>query len=44
VNKKHHSRAFTGKTSAARKSRGMRGKGKGFEKARPSRRANDRKN
>ena len=44
VNKKHHSRAFTGKTSAAKKSRGMRGKGKGFEKARPSRRANDRKN
>ena len=36
VGKKHHSRAFTGKTSAAKKSRGMRGKGKGFEKARPS--------
>ena len=29
-------RVFRGKTSAGRKSRGMRGKGKGFEKARPS--------
>ena len=42
-NPSSRSRAFTGKTSAARKSRGMRGKGKGYEKARPSRRANDRK-
>ncbi|MFT4326000.1 MAG: 50S ribosomal protein L15e [Candidatus Woesearchaeota archaeon] len=35
-------RAFRGLTSAARKSRGLRGKGKGFEKARPGRRANKR--
>ena len=41
--RKHWSRVSRGKTSAARKSRGMRGKGKGFEKSRPSRRANDRK-
>ncbi len=34
----HHSRAFQGKTSAGMKSRGMRAKGKGFEKARPSKR------
>ncbi len=42
--KKHHSRAFRGKTSAARKSRGMRSKGKGSRKAFPSRRANNRVN
>ncbi len=36
--RKHWSRVFRGKTSAGRKGRGMRGKGKGFEKARPSRR------
>ena len=36
-------RAFTGKTSAAKKSRGMRSKGKGHEKAYPSRRANNRR-
>jgi large subunit ribosomal protein L15e len=42
--KKHHSRVFHGKTSAGRKSRGLRGnKGKGAEKARPSRRANLRR-
>lgn len=41
--KKHRSRVSHGKTSAGRKSRGMRGKGKGYEKARPSRRANLRK-
>lgn len=41
--KKHWSRVSKGKTSGAKKSRGMRGKGKGFEKARPSRRANDRR-
>ena len=41
--KKHHSRVFRGKTSTARKSRGLRGKGLGYEKARPSRRANSRK-
>ena len=40
---KHASRVFHGKTSTARKSRGLRGKGKGYEKARPSRRANDRR-
>ncbi len=42
-NSSSRSRAFTGKTSAAKKSRGMRSKGKGYEKARPSRRAHDRK-
>jgi len=31
-----------GLTSAGRKSRGLRGKGKGFEKIRPSLRANKR--
>ena len=36
-------RVFRGRTSAGRKSRGMRSSGKGSEKARPSRRANDRK-
>ena len=40
---KHRSRVFHGKTSTARKSRGLRGKGKGYEKARPSRRANLRR-
>ena len=40
---KHGSRVFHGKTSAGRKTRGLRGnKGKGVEKARPSRRANKR--
>ncbi len=33
-------RVFRGLTSAARKSRGLRGKGKGYEKMRPSKRAN----
>jgi len=37
--KKHHSRAFRGKTSAGRKHRGLRNKGKGAEKLRPSRKA-----
>jgi large subunit ribosomal protein L15e len=41
--KKNQSRVHHGKTSAGRKSRGMAGKGKGFEKARPSRRAHNRK-
>ena len=41
--KKHGSRVFHGKTSAGRKSRGLRGKGHGYEKARPSRRANLRR-
>ncbi|MBS3138685.1 50S ribosomal protein L15e [Candidatus Woesearchaeota archaeon] len=36
----NRSRVFHGKTHAGRKSRGLRGKGKGFEKARPSRSAN----
>lgn len=36
---KNRSRVFHGITSAGKKSRGMGGKGKGFEKARPSRRA-----
>lgn len=42
-NDKHHSRVFHGKTSAGRKMRGLRYKGSGAEKARPSRRANNRK-
>lgn len=33
---KHTGRVYRGLTSAARKSRGMRGKGKGYEKNRPS--------
>lgn len=42
--KKNWKRVFHGKTSAGRKGRGLRGnKGKGAEKARPSRRANLRK-
>lgn len=36
-------RVFHGKTSAGKKGRGLSGKGKGYEKARPSRRANLRK-
>ncbi len=36
---KNRSRVFHGITSAGKKSRGMSGKGKGYEKARPSRRA-----
>ncbi len=41
--KANQSRVFHGKTSAGKKSRGMAKKGKGYEKARPSRRAHDRK-
>lgn len=41
--KKHRSRVFHGKTSASRKFRGLQQQGKGVEKARPSRRANDRR-
>ncbi|MCH8329069.1 MAG: 50S ribosomal protein L15e [Nanoarchaeota archaeon] len=37
---KHKGRVFRGLTSAARKSRGLRNKGKGAEKLRPSRTAN----
>jgi large subunit ribosomal protein L15e len=37
---KQRGRAQRGLTSAARKSRGLRGKGKGYEKARPSKPAN----
>jgi large subunit ribosomal protein L15e len=40
---KHRSRVFHGKTSAGRRSRGLHGRGKGYEKARPSRRANLRR-
>ncbi|MEK6852488.1 MAG: 50S ribosomal protein L15e [Nanoarchaeota archaeon] len=40
---KHRGRAFRGLTSAARKSRGLRWKGKGTEKSRPSRRAAQRR-
>jgi large subunit ribosomal protein L15e len=39
----HHGRVFRGITSSARKSRGLRHKGKGTEKIRPSLRANKRK-
>jgi len=39
---KNRARVFHGKTSAGKKMRGLRIKGKGAEKARPSRRANDR--
>ena len=39
---KHRNRAFRGLTSAGRKSRGLRKKGKGAEKVRPSQRANKR--
>ncbi|RMD57624.1 50S ribosomal protein L15e [Candidatus Woesearchaeota archaeon] len=39
----HRGRAHRGLTSAGRKMRGLRAKGKGAEKARPSRRANSRK-
>ncbi len=41
--KKHAGRVFHGRTSAGVKSRGMRFKGKGFEHARPSRRADGRR-
>ncbi|MFC1697927.1 50S ribosomal protein L15e [Nanoarchaeota archaeon] len=41
--KQHTGRVFRGLTSAGRKSRGMLRKGKGAEKIRPSRRANDRR-
>jgi large subunit ribosomal protein L15e len=41
--KKHNSRVFHGKTSAGRKSRGLHKKGRGTENARPSKRANSRK-
>lgn len=40
--KQHKRRAFRGLTSAGRKIRGLRYKGKGAEKARPSRRAKSR--
>ncbi len=39
----HSNRAYRGLTSAGRKGRGLRWKGKGAEKVRPSIRANDRK-
>ncbi len=41
--KKHAGRVFHGRTSAGIKSRGMRFKGTGFEHARPSRRADKRR-
>src|SRR3989338_64263 len=40
---KHSYRVLRGKTSACRKSRGLGGKGQGYEKARPSSRANLRR-
>ena len=39
---KNRSRVFHGKTAAGMRTRGMTGKGKGYEKAHPSRRANKR--
>ena len=39
----HANRAFRGKTSAGKKSRGLRKKGRGAEKIRPSQRAHSRK-
>ena len=39
----HRGRVYRGLTSAGRKSRGLRNKGKGAEKARPSLRANKRR-
>ncbi|RME54547.1 50S ribosomal protein L15e [Candidatus Woesearchaeota archaeon] len=42
VARKHTNRVLRGKTSAGKKSRGLRGKGKGHEKARPSLRAKGR--
>jgi large subunit ribosomal protein L15e len=41
-NQTHSSRAFRGLTSAGKRGRGLRWKGKGVEKVRPSIRANDR--
>jgi len=41
--RKHTNRVFRGKTSAGRKSRSLRRKGKGAEKARPSLRVNSRR-
>ncbi len=43
IQKKHYSRVFHGRTSAGRRSRGLRWKGEGVEKARPSRRAHLRR-
>lgn len=40
--KQNKNRVFRGLTSSARKSRALRGKGKGYEKSRPSLRANKR--
>ena len=40
--RKHTNRVLRGRTSAGQKSRGLSRKGKGAEKIRPSRRANDR--
>ncbi|MBS3149084.1 50S ribosomal protein L15e [Candidatus Woesearchaeota archaeon] len=42
-NKQHRGRAFRGLTSAGRKARGLRNRGKGAEKVRPSLRANKRR-
>lgn len=41
--RKQRSRVFRGKTSAGKKMRGLRGKGKGHEKMRPSRRSHLRR-
>lgn len=38
--RQHKGRIFRGLTSAGKRSRGLHGKGKGYEKARPSKRAN----
>ena len=39
----HRTRVFHGKTSAGKRVRGLLGRGKGYEKARPSRRAHKRR-
>ena len=40
---KHRGRVFRGLTSASKRSRGLRGKGKGYEKTRPSKSANKKR-
>jgi large subunit ribosomal protein L15e len=43
TNNQHKGRVYRGLTSAARKSRGLRNKGKGAEKIRPSKKANQKR-
>ncbi len=44
ISKRHRRRVFRGLTGAAKKFRGLRNRGKGAEKARPSRRRHGRRN